>query len=513
MRAPEYALLKNVVLRVWMTFYHDIQRLKTAIRRYNKQQQQQQQQQQQEQQRHRRGVQPVATDAGRDTLHRHIYEGSKFFRGFVECVCVRFNLYPAEAGGGSEQTYLRDIMREQYGEIKSKDTSRDITVCRIVAEIYIALGDLERYRTLLISDSPKAPAGGGRGRGSRGSRGRQKREEEKAAAVRRMVTRKKAVFYERARALYKLAAQTCPGYGKATTRWPMVIFQYMMSTEALEPFPARENLLAAFESSRKRFVALVASGGVRMVSSLPTGIALARFAVLLARLGGVLFTKINLDDAERLFTQCLESFHYCLEAGAITDGVLIRVAILCIVLAQNGRLPQNHPFQYQAEMDATDPHHHQKHHDEHLRSNGVIAGYNAMSVVTLRAMDLIFEFFGAAMRRCAGNLNSLKYLAPISALSLWLSYNGFSVNQAPDTDRKAFFTTSLARLANALQKMRRTRARVNSAALDLISGFAPLGNLEEFSNKPRAASLQPLSTKIDSIGEEEGGGKRDRENP
>jgi len=173
--------------------------------------------------------------------------------------------------------------------------------------------------------------------------------------------------------------------------------------------------------------------------------------------------------------------------------VLIRVAVLCIVLAHKGRLPHNVPFQHEAEVDEDVG---DRRRGSSPSARQPASGFNAMSTMTLRAMDLIFEFFGAAARVCARDLNTLRFLAPIAALCTWLQRNAFAVKLAPETDRRMFFMVGLARLANALFKVKKSRAHINSAALDLVSGFAPLGNLPEFADTPRAL-LQPLSNTLD----------------
>mmetsp|Transcript_34762 Transcript_34762/g.67619 ORF Transcript_34762/g.67619 Transcript_34762/m.67619 type:complete len:1314 (-) Transcript_34762:589-4530(-) len=431
MRQPTYALSKKTATRVWMTYYREILHVKRTAR----------------------------GESGRTLLLRLLNEAGQFFRGFLECVCVRFDLYPPEAEeasqleGGPGHAGLRDFMVKQYGAVDS-DVKRTGSVARIVAELYIALGDLERYRTLCIKGGPSSKQG--------------------------------AAVMERARVLYKLAAATCPGYGKAHNQLAMVaagdeleiVFQYFMSIYALEPFPGRENLIAAFESSRRRYEAHAAKGGRKD--------ALSEFAILLSRLSGILFTKIGMEAAGPLFARCVAMFQHCLEKRMITDGVLVRVAIICIVLAQKGRLPHNIAF-YDANSEG-----------KRVCENGSVeksrlmaSGDGGMSVVTLRALDLAFEIFGAAANAAALNLKKLKFLAPVAAFCTWLQKNPFVVKESPPSDRLHSFLTSLARLANASATIRKSTVAAKSATVEVVSGFAPLGSLPEFTERPRT-QLLPL---------------------
>mmetsp|Transcript_31803 Transcript_31803/g.77507 ORF Transcript_31803/g.77507 Transcript_31803/m.77507 type:complete len:1248 (-) Transcript_31803:326-4069(-) len=448
MRAPEYGLLKNIVLRIWMTYYRQIHTMKIA---------------------YGRGRYDL-----RPKLISLLDEASSFFKGLVACVCVRFNLYPPGMDVAKENERLQSFLLEQYGELPENDT-RNITISRIVAELYIVLGDLERYRAQLKTkptEHEHVKSGGKRNGNS------------KRKAVSKEKNRISTPNFARARALYRLAASTCPGYGKAHNQLAMVaqddeleaIFQYMMSLNALESFPAQENLLAAFEASRKRYESLP-RGELTVARGASASVALRRLSVQFARLVGVLYTKIGVENVDDHFQRCVVIFHYCLETGALTDGVLIRIVILSITLAHKGRLPQNVAFYHERDVDG-------------MEDSASGSERKSISSMTLRALDLIFEFLGAAARKCCLNMKALPYLAPLASLSVWLHYNKFVVKSAPKSDRRAFFTRSFARLANALERRKKKKAQINSAAIELVSGYAPLGNLPEFAGN-QSSFLQP----------------------
>ncbi|GAB5366062.1 hypothetical protein AAMO2058_001112000 [Amorphochlora amoebiformis] len=450
MRAPTFALAKNIALRVWMTYYREIQRVKSTMR-------------------------PRGPQEGVEKLSLILEDGKKFFNGFIECVCVRFNLYPKQRVEDRsddlerERSSLKEFLIRQYGKPDESEGKRMArAIGRIVSELYMSLGDMERYKAKFVVNHNKENS--------------QKNKSEVKACV------------TRAKVLYNLAALTTPGYGKAHNQLAMLagsdyleaIFQYCLSIHSIEAFPAQENLLAAFEGSRKGYEKLMASNLPKDPAA-RRRVILPRFAISLVRLAGVLYTKIDMERAAGIFNECIKAYRWCLESKQVTDGILMRVVVLCIVLAQKGRLAHNTPFHDPKTPLATS-----EKTENSSRHGHLMAGPKAaMSEITLVAMDLVFEIFGAAARKASGDLKILRFLAPLSALCLWISRNPFVLLETPSTERRREFLAALARIANGVTSIKSASVRPNTQALDLVLGFMPLGALPEFAARP-PSPLRPL---------------------
>mmetsp|Transcript_7963 Transcript_7963/g.12026 ORF Transcript_7963/g.12026 Transcript_7963/m.12026 type:complete len:1134 (+) Transcript_7963:30-3431(+) len=439
MRAPAYALAKNVVLRSWMTFYKEIQHLKLELRKR-------------------------ATSEGRSSLNSAIERGVRFFRGFVECVCVRFNLYPKSIDEKSslEHEKLKNFLLRQYGEVKVEGGRFLKSISRIVAELYLAIGDLERYRAILVSKKDKT---------------------------------EKSKVMERARTLYVQAVKTCPGYGKAHNQLAMVaagdelevVFQYCMALHGLESFPARENLLAAFELSRKRFE------GQRRGPLSRTN-CLKIFASIFVRLSGILFTKIGMESSAKLSEDCIEAFRFVLQNGQLSDGILMRITVVLIVLAQKGRMEQNTRF-YNAKRQLKEK--------KEVTTNGATSkrippNLKSISEMTFHVMQLIFLIFGSTSRVTASNRKLWPFLSPLAVLCLWIHKNDFVVKSGVHSDQRTFFLEGLARVANALLTNSKSISYSSVGTLELVSGFEPLGQLSEFASRPQAP-LRPLNVTLKHV--------------
>lgn len=248
--------------------------------------------------------------------------------------------------------------------------------------------------------------------------------------------------YTAAAELYLRAFLLYPSSGKPMNQLAVIashlgndfdaVYYYTRAVSALEPFPARENLLTLSEKNRKLMAALgvgvadssseygAASRGTVSSNSLlrssdltaqlqavPTAGPerdLYMFKAELVRLHGMLITHIGLESYDAVLSSCVANLRKCVSVhGTIGSYLLAQSLVLCLH-AVTTFLPASF----------------QPHADQRTPSASPSNSALWRQPMLIKAFGFLFSVFDAILRSCAADLTTLPFLDCLAVLCTWL---------------------------------------------------------------------------------------------
>lgn len=310
--------------------------------------------------------------------------------------------------------HLKDLTERVSAKHSLLDPSSSdaVAFCAAMSTLYICLGDLSRYNLLYVSGKDET------------------------------------LDWSVSQQLYEKAWAMKPGNGQAHNQLAVLalkqgnfseaVYQYTRSVCAMDPFPARENLLALYEKNRLMCQSMTYEDFARV--RMKHG-EYALFEMHRIKLQGMLDTRISLEQFEPLMALTMDSLQTMMDLGKVTNELILKILVMGIYCCERG--------------------------------GDISKETEKLSTTSLNSCSFLYEVFGLVVRTAASRM---EFLESASLFCLWLIAHPWLASV--QDERRTFFLTGLAQLVNGvIHSPKFAISREADPGTLMIDGFRPICSL------------------------------------